>query len=345
MHKKFALLLSFCCLLAIGGPAQAICRMMTAAEVNEAQSAGTAGATEAFALSTFTITPPATIEIQPDLPVGAAIGTYTSNTITQPTRRIAICPANSAGPASGNIYFNLYAAASGDVYPTGVPGLGFKLEYVRPSGATTLFPKSAPFTSSGGANQTAYMEIKQGAIYRLTLIKTGEIANNARFSGGPVGYQTPDDGNTIVQVNSTGTTIRVAPNCSVDSRTLNIDFGTFGPRNVSTTSGPNRPVNFKMICTGVTTPTSVKATLSGTPDGTDARLIKNAGTAQSLAIRLTDNNLGTILAPNNSNSMIVQTPVGMGSDFALTAEVLRVGSTAPTAGTIQATATITLDVQ
>ena len=99
-----------------------------------------------------------------------------------------------------------------------------------------------------------------------------------------------------------------------------------------------------MRCSGPTPPATITATLAGTPDGDDPRFIRNTG-ATNLAIRLADRSTSYVLKPNDSNSALIHEPYGaMASSFSLDATVLRVGSRTPTAGQIQATATVTLSI-
>ncbi|WP_449185222.1 fimbrial protein [Trinickia sp. YCB016] len=179
----------------------------------------------------------------------------------------------------------------------------------------------------------------------VILYKIGDIPSTATVTFGTVGQIVADNGGTVGTVTAGSVTITVLPKCSVNASTLNVDFGTFGPREVSASAGPTRSVNFSALCTGPTQPTSITATLAATPDTNDPSMIQNTG-AQNLAIRLREPSSNTTLVPNNSNSTIKHTPSGsqMQSDFALEATVLRVGATAPTVGRINATATITLTI-
>jgi type 1 fimbria pilin len=129
----------------------------------------------------------------------------------------------------------------------------------------------------------------------------------------------------------------------VNSTSQNVDFGTFGPGEVSAISGPTRPVTFQVQCTGPTPPQSIVGSFTGTPDTANPAYLRNLG-AQNLAIRLRDVATGTVLRPSNPASTIVATGGGRLYDYALEATVLRVGTDAPTAGEISATGVIVLQV-
>jgi type 1 fimbria pilin len=280
------------------------------------------------------------IQIDPDLPISSVIATGTSAPFGVLT--------NFASCLNGGTVSMTYAGATASslpgVYQTNVPGIGFTLSYVRPdAGGSSAFPWTAT-VNAGVPGQIIFGRYGTGAYFQIELIKTGDIASNVLVAFGTVGQGQAQDGKTVVTIGAGSLNVKVLPSCSVDSSTLNIDFGQFGPTDVSTTSGPTQPVNFTMLCTGPTPPASITATLTGTPDTNDAHKLRNTG-AQNLAIRLRETSSHKELWPNDPTSTIVHLPAGgMQSPFALDATVLRVGSAAPTAGKIQATATIMLDI-
>jgi type 1 fimbria pilin len=282
------------------------------------------------------------VSIDPGLPVGSSIATGLSTALPGSTYFMACTN-------GGTLAMNLAGATPSSIagiYNTNVPGVGFKLSNVSGTGAVVDFPIVRPVPAgTEGPEQVVYSSFSAGTLFRIELFKTGDIASNVNVQFGLVGTaQTDGDGKTILTVNGSGINIKVLPSCTVNTSTLNVDFGTFGPANVSTTAGPTQPVQFTVLCTGPTPPASITASLSGTPDPDDASMLKNTG-ATNLAIRLKDVSKGTILRPNDPASTLVQTPgEGMRSPFSLEATVLRVGSATPTAGKIQATATLTMTI-
>lgn len=280
------------------------------------------------------------VQIDPDLPVNSVIATGTSTPFGVQTN-IANCLNGGTVALS---YSGATTSSVPGVYQTNVPGIGFTLSYVRTGGAdTSAFPWTASFTA-GDPGQIIYGRFGAGAYFQIQLIKTGDIASNVFVAFGTVGQAQAQDGKTVATIGAGSINVKVLPNCSVDASTLNIDFGQFGPADVSTTSGPTQPVDFTLLCSGPTPPASITATLSGTPDTNNAGLLRNTG-AQNLAIRLKETSTGIVLRPNDPTSTLVHLPAGgMQSPFAIDATVLRVGAATPTAGKIQATATIMLSI-
>jgi type 1 fimbria pilin len=282
------------------------------------------------------------VSIDPGLPVESLIATGVSTALPVPTYFMAC---TNGGTRTMTLLGATPSSMSG-VYNTNVPGVGFKLTQVSGIGTEVVFPSVRTVPAGTEApNQKVYNNYSAGTHFRIDLYKTGDIASNVNVQFGLVGTgQTDGDGKTVLAVNGGSINIKVLPSCTVNTSTLNIDFGTFGPADVSTTSGPTQPVQFTVLCTGPTPPASITAALSGTPDLDDPSMLKNTG-ATNLAIRLKDVSNSTILRPNDPVSTLVQTPGGsMQSPFSLEATVLRVGSATPTAGRIQATATLTMTI-
>jgi len=283
------------------------------------------------------------VSIDPDLPVGSLIATGLSTALPVSTY-FMVCQ------NGGLLAMNLVGATPSSlpgIYNTNVPGVGFRLSNLSGTGAIVEFPIVRPIPpGTAGPDQFVDTSFSAGTQFRIELFKTGDIASNVDVQFGVVGTaETNGDGMTVLTVNGSNINIKVLPSCRVDPPNLpDIDFDSFGPADVSTVSGPTRLIQFTMVCTGPTPPASITAALSGTPDADDASMLKNTG-ATNLAIRLKDVSTGTILRPNNPASTVVRTPGGsMQSPFSLEATVLRVGSATPTAGKIQATATLTMTI-
>lgn len=286
--------------------------------------------------------PDTSVSIEPDLPIGGEIASGESVPLASPTT-VASCP---GGGTLSMSYLTATPSALPNVYQTNVPGVGFQLAYMGSTGTFTPFPFTQNVAQSveAGNNGITFSYITAGSQFGIKLIKTADIASNVNVMFGPVAQGQAQDGKTILTLAGSNLNIKVLPSCAVNTSTLNIEFGMFGPHDASTTSGPTQPVNFTMLCSGPTPPVSITAALSGTPDTDDPSILKNTG-AQNLAIRLRDSSSGAVLRPNDPTSTLVQTPGGaMQSPFSLDATVLRVGSATPTTGKIQATATITLSV-
>ncbi|WP_454725030.1 MULTISPECIES: fimbrial protein [Cupriavidus] len=341
MKRPFALLalLSAAGLLAASPGAFAECRPMTPAEVDSSNGQGKL----ARAYSSFLVQFPATVEVDPDLGINEPIATGNTAPIQEVRFIMCIAP-------SGSISYDYFApprvsSLGQGIYETGVPGVGFRLSYVRASGRASVVPYTNPWTPPS-PNQNDYVFLGQGATFRVELIKTSNnMPSRSVVQLGQLASIFGDVRAAAVGDISVGSVeLKVLPNCRVDSSTLNIEFGPFGPADVSATAGPTQPVDFTVRCSGPTPPATITATLAGTPDGDDPRLIRNTG-ATNLAIRLADRATSYILKPNDGNSALTREPHGaMESGFSLDATVLRVGSQTPAAGRIQATATVTLSI-
>jgi type 1 fimbria pilin len=327
------------CLASFSIPSYAICRSMTPEEAIEATDGGTIGVSPPVP---YTISPSGPHELDPDTPVGTEFLTADATVMTK--TRYLLCR-NPGGKLLWELK-DFKSSTLANVYETNVPGIGFKLAYISSGGAKRYFPTTSDFTVTEPENQIKYGELWPGAKFELTLVKTGDIKDSiSTVQFGYLGYIGADDDKVeTVQISSDPVVIKILPSCRVDTPNMDIDFGEFGPRDVSLTEGPTRPVEFKLHCSGPTPPVSISASLSATPDPENADLIQNSG-AEHLGIRLRDKIGGTTLKPNDADSTLTQSPGGaMNASFNLEATVLRTGSERPTAGRIDAVATITLTV-
>ncbi len=339
--KKYRAFLAAVGLFAVSQSALATCRPITQEEANRWSKDRLVQI-----LSTFNITfPSGTVDVDPELPVGSVIVSAES----APTPEVLFI---ACDPPTGAIIVDFVSTYTlsplgNHIYDSNVPGVGFRLNYVRASGRTSVVPYTNNWTENPATPGTQPINHGNGAKYRIDLIKTSD--NMPSFSTATFGnlartYGDGQPGVPVTNIYSGNVSLRVLPSCRVDSSTLNVDFGQFGPYDVSQTTGPTRSVNFRVLCSGPTSPASITATLSAPRDPENPALIQNTG-AQHLAIRLQDQTTGTILKPNDASSKLVQEPSGaMESGFALQATVLRVGTQLPTTGKIDATSTITLSI-
>ncbi|MCC8395693.1 fimbrial protein [Paraburkholderia sp. MMS20-SJTR3] len=336
--KTFVQFLVVVC-FAIPRLVSASCNQLTPAQVAGEIEAGFGAAQQLLISVQFQ---EASVSIDPDLPIGTVIATGESPALATDTT-FADC---TSGGNGGTIAFDYSAATPSTVsgvYNTNIPGIGFRTTYMRASGNNSTMPFVS--TIAGAGRDTNFAQLLSGAKFSIELVKTGDIDSFATVVLNTVGSGIANgDGSQVVLITGGSINVKVLPSCAVNASTLNIDFGTFGPADVSTTAGPTQPVDFTVLCTGPTPPASITAVLSGTPDANDASMLQNTG-ATNLAIRLREVSSSTILKPNDPGSTLVHRPNGnMQSPFGLEATVLRVGTVAPTAGRIQATATITMTI-
>lgn len=286
------------------------------------------------------------IEIDPDWQNGRLLTTASVSNAGRNGINVAGC-FNSVGTI--NLQFVAPPAAGATIdgityYATNIAGIGFRLAYVTPAGTFFDLPRSLTFRQD---TNPFWARWATGSQFEIQLVKIGDLqvgSGTVAFSA-PLQVGTADDGRIVTTINANNVTIRVLPSCTVDSSTIDVDFDTFGPEDFPNgTEGPTRPVAFNVVCSGPTPPQSITATLGAIADTVDPTLIQNSqGSATNLAIRLREPSSNIVLAPNDPNSQLVHAPGGaMQNRFQLDSTVMRVGSAAPTPGTIQATATINL---
>ncbi|EHK63211.1 fimbrial protein [Achromobacter arsenitoxydans] len=262
-------------------------------------------------------------------------------TASQGAIAILICQGSTR-----TVHFEVPGAVGTGVYPTGAPGVGFRIKHVRGSGTTSTLPETTRWTRSPEYGPE-YPLIGDGATFVVELIKTGPMNSVSVVNLGTVVQVSGAEDRAIVfSVNADSVILRVLPHCWVTSNHSEpIDFGTFGPSEVSATAGPTKPVVIDLTCDGPTAPNTVSATLAATPDPAVPDYIRNVGGADNLAIRLRDSGSQQVLKPQNASSTLVKTTPGFNTSFALEATVLRVGSAAPTPGMIDAHGIVTLSFQ
>jgi len=324
------------------GSAMATCRQITDAEIREWTGKGLPDVSIMSQLLQFHVTFPASrVEVEPDLPIGSVLATGVSNTLGANTAIL------SCGSAGGRMLWryegNWQSSAFPDVMATGLKGIGIRQKYVRRSGNASTLPYDSVFQAA--APGTPYFPTLRAGMYMsVELIKTGEMNASSTFSGGSIGNAKGDgDGVRVVSVTSSAVTIEVKPSCSVNTPNQNIDFGTFGPNDVSLTAGPTRRITFDLNCTGPTAPRYIFSRVAGTPDTVNRALLKNNG-AQHLGIRIVDAPSQTTLRPDDLTSVLYTAGGGKKYTFNLDATVLRVGTQTPTAGVINATAVFMLSI-
>ncbi|KWE58072.1 fimbrial protein [Burkholderia ubonensis] len=343
MMKKIRAFLAIACAFSTPPAALAACRPITEAEA--AMWSGTQDI-PIETLSAFSISFPAgTVDVDPDLPIGSVIATGESPPTYQ---KIFIVCQQQTGTISYDFLSPPTPSPLGNnIYATNVPGVGFRLSYVRASGNTSVVPYTNTWTHQPSDPADTLIKYGNGAKFKIDLFKTSnDIPSFSTASFGHIArvFGDGNPGVAVTNIYSGNVSLRVLPSCRVDSSTLNVDFGQFGPYDVSQTTGPTRPVNFRVLCSGPTPPASITATLSAPRDTENPALIQNTG-AQHLAIRLRDKTTGSLLKPGDAGSMLVQKPGGaMESGFDLEATVLRVGNQPPTTGKIDATSVITLSI-
>lgn len=276
------------------------------------------------------------IEVDSTLPVGSTI--VTGSTQPDVATYVVLCT-NNVGTVNYEL-LNAPNATSQLTHDTGVPGIGYRLSYVRASGTTSTFP----FSINWAANREEFLAVGASAVFQIELVKTGPLQSESTVNLGMVGrIAGGGDGLTVLDITAPPVTLRVLPHCQVISdKSLLVDFGPFGPRDVSTADGPTKPVVIDVACDGPTPPATVSATLMAQPAPQATDFIKNDGTATGLAIRLQETGTNNILKPQDLNSVSSKKLPGFNSSFDFEATVLRVGGAVPTAGTIDAQAVVTL---
>lgn len=273
------------------------------------------------------------IDVDSTLPIGETIARGSS----YQTNRVYILRCDDA---TGTIPYELSRADSGI---TDDPTVGYRVVYERASGATETFPYTNNFVQKY-PGVTEYVSLAPGAKFHIELIKLAEMQSQSTINLGQVGrVYGGGGGGDVITIISNPVTLRVLPHCQVTSaKPLLVEFGPFGPRDVSATSGPTRPVTINVACDGPTPPNTVSATLAAPPDPDATGFIRNDGSASGLAIRLRDAATQAVLKPQDLSSVLTKGSPGYNTTFDLEASVLRVGAAAPVPGSIDAQGVVTL---
>lgn len=335
-------------LLSCGG-AMAACRQISQAEIDEwtgktipvYKSDGTVD--RMFQHLDFNVTFPASIEVEPDLALGETFASGSSDAVPG-YYAIASCDRYIGGITRWQLAPGLQPTSFPGVVASPLPGIGMRLNYVRADGRVSVFPFASPYGPQP-KNPPIFPTVRPGLRMVVDLVKTGEMNVMSTLPAANIGTGKGDgDGISVVDVRYGSTRIQVKTSCRASTPAQNIDFGTFGPADVSETSGPTRPIDFAVTCIGPASPSSITMKLTGTPDIANPALLRNTG-AQHLGIRVRDIPTGTVLRPNDTSSQVVTAGGLHEYAYRLDATVLRTGAQPPTSGTISATAVLTLAVR
>lgn len=318
--------------------AMAECRKLTDADYENWLATGL-DATFAPYSERQVLYPDAIIDVEANLSVNTTI--TTGATLPQPRTSMFVCI-----DFTGGYKMELLNAAAPDaqgIYPTNVQGVGYRVLYSGAAGSNAL-PLSYTWSEKTSVNTGEYISLSPVGVFEIELVKTGEMASVSVVQLGPIARMAATgDNQTALLIDGGQITLRVLPHCWVASdSSLQVDFGPFGPKEVSATSGPTKPVTIDVACDGPTPPNTISATLTATPDLDEPSFIKNNGDANNLAIRLREISSQTVLRPQDSSSALTKSSPGVRASFDLEASVLRVGSVAPTPGAIDAQAVVTL---
>jgi type 1 fimbria pilin len=333
-----------CLMLAVPHIAHAYCRQMTDEEVLQEQQKGYP---ETAKLLTLNIAFPPSMTIDPDAPNGVI---YAAQAGFSGIANYAACV------GGGTIDFATDGIAStvSPYYATNINNIIFRVR--RYSGAYQSMPFSLTIPPGNPPNQIVWPRWEPTTYFVVELAKIGPltvgintIVFNNPIATGKTRAESGYPSSVVFQVNSPPTQIKVLPKCTVKASAITIDFGTFGPRDVQVDAGPTRPFTVDLTCTGPTPPASITAMLSGTADVIRPEALQNsvsAGAAKNLVIRIAETGTNTVLKPNNADSSFTKAPDSdRQSSLSFNATVLRDGGgLAPSAGVIDATATITLTI-
>lgn len=250
MKKKFSRFLAALVLLAATVDALAAgCNMLTAENIAWLTEQGKiARAHSSFPISFSS----GMVDVDPNLEIGGLIAEAKS--IPSEELHFIWCSA-----PSGNVHFALNSSPlpselGNSIYETGVPGVGFRITQVRQSGSIGAIPRDTPWIEEK-PGQDSSLNFGAGTVFRIELIKTSEaLPSESTISLGNLSRVYGDDNKTVVDFNAGSVKLRVLPICHVDQQEKNVDFGQFGPKDVSFDSGPTKDVKFDVQCSGPTPP-------------------------------------------------------------------------------------------
>ena len=273
---------------------------------------------------TFNVPSPLTIPIT--APVGTVL--YTTPLVSPAAPPTMAC--------SGTTYYGVVDAlgatpATGvNVYPTNIPGIGYKLTH----GNLTTFMYPYPCCTLAPGNYSFSIGTS------LQLVKTGPIASGQSLPSGPLGYWQYDS-NQRPEAFTLASPVTIIEACSVNTTPLNVtlpSISTSALPAIGSTAGTTGFAISLTCSSGAIL--SIQFDYAGTSSGITGVLTKTAGTSSGVGVRMLD---------TNSNPVTFGTPATVGStvngqmNLPYYAQYYRTG--AVTAGTLTASATFTLSYQ
>ncbi|MBE4893091.1 fimbrial protein [Enterobacter asburiae] len=144
--------------------------------------AATPKCTGAEPYSPVKVTLPSQITITPELEIGEVIGTATSSfPYGVTTTHCSILGSKGTVPINGT------GTPNGIVYPTTIPGIGYRAKMTTPWSVTGIYNEYWPVVGSYSGAPWTYDGSYAGGTFSIDLIKTGTIPGNITWIPGDLG--------------------------------------------------------------------------------------------------------------------------------------------------------------
>lgn len=305
-----------------------------------------AGCTETPASVIKVLNSPASVTLNPYVPIGTVLSTAT---FTGNSGQFTI----TCTTAFTQFTYQGVGTATNNIYPTNIPGLGIQLS--NASGTTGNWPVTETVASTKTYTATASVPTN------FSLIKTGPITANGTIPVNVGNFVLPQQGNFVgfqinlaspMQINFT------KPSCSVTSpSTIAVALGAFPVAHFTAIGSKSSPMPFTIQVTCVDGPTGSNTQMSTTLTDASGTNIGNTGntlslsstsTAKGIGIQITYNGAVESYGPDsNANGNTNQFLLGTGSNgvynYPFYAYMIRTGTV--TAGSVNSTMTFTMNYQ
>jgi len=304
-----------------------------------------AGCTENPTFVAKVLNSPASVTLNPYVPVGTVLSTATF------TGNSGSFTVNCTTTFSQFTYQGV-GTATGNIYPTNIPGLGVQLS--NASGTTGNWPVTTTIAPTTSYTATASVPTN------FSLIKTGPITANGTLPINVGNFVLPQQGNFVAfQINlATPMVINFTkPSCSVTSPTVAVSLGAFPVSHFPAIGATSSPVPFNIQVTCVDGPTGSNTQMSvtlvdssGTSVGNTSNILalSSTSTAGGIGLQITYN--GTVerygpdsSAQGNTNQFLLTTGSNGVYNFPFYAYMIRTGTVK--AGSVITTATFTMSYQ
>lgn len=273
------------------------------------------------------------IVIDPNAAVGSVLAT-TGQFTPSPIQDMTCSGKTTIGV---NNLISTQPGGSTTIYPTGVPGIGYRITH--PDTSDYLLPYGFDSYQATSSNQEVEFSVTSG----IELVKTGTIANGSTVPAGLLANW--QYGSTVVENFTLSRSVTLTyPACTVNSKAVNVVLPTISNtafKAVGNTAGAT-PFNISLTCSAGST---LLVEFDTANQSSVASVIANAtgnGRAKNVGVQLTDQNFAPITF--GTPAVVGTTPNG---PYNLTyyARYYQTATATPTAGTVSATATFTLTYQ
>jgi type 1 fimbria pilin len=293
---------------------------------------------------------PAIVSIPRDAVVGTVIAQGTANvpfSTSSPTG--VYCDADTTA-----VFTNLVGgAATGNVMPTSVPGIGYQIQAAGNYDATATVSLPASTFSGSNCGQNAAGSKCYGYIgspLTVQIVKTATIVGSATVPGGQI-FSLTIGGITSSMVSLANSTQILVQTCSVTTPSVAVPLGSVKASVFTGVGSPSAPTSFQigLNCSGVTSNVGITFTDINNPANTTNVLsLTPASTAKGVGIQILSGGLPVDFGPDsseagNTNQVMIGTMSNTSQNIPFTGRYVQTGGITP--GTADGVATFTMSYQ